>query len=69
MFVQFDIQGEKVVKRDTQCFSHHWTHGVPKKKNVVMISRTPEKFTTKQDGSTLKTLFIGVFLGEHEGKA
>ena len=46
-------EGEKVVKPDTQCSSHHWTHGVPKKKkSIVVILRDPEKFTTKQDGST-----------------
>ena len=61
-------EGEKVVELDTQCSSDQ-THGVPKKKkSIVVILRNPEKFTTKQDGSTLKTLFIGPILGGHMRK-
>ena len=44
-------------------------HEVPKKKNIVMSSRSPEKFTTKQVGSTFKMLFIGSILGGHRRKA
>ena len=77
MFVQFEIyidggiHRRRVVKPDTQCSSHHYQfHGVPKKKKkkIVMISRSPDKFTTIQIGSTLKTLFIGS-LGGHRRKA
>ena len=51
----------KVVKPDIQCFSHHWAHGILKKKknkSIVVISQNPHQFTIKQDGSTFKTLFI-----------
>ena len=44
-------------------------HGVLKKKkknNIVMILRGPEKFTSKQDRSTLRTLLLGFILGEHK---
>ena len=39
-----------------------------KKNSIVMISRTPEKFTTKQVGSTLKTLFVGTIFGRAQAK-
>ena len=40
-----------------------------KKKKSIVILRDPEKFSTRQDGSTLKTLLIGFILGEHKSKA
>ena len=39
------------------------------KKSIVMISRSPEKFTAKQDASTFKMLFLGSILGGHRRKA
>ena len=41
-------------------------HEVPKKKNILMISRNPEKSIAKQVGSPLKTLFIGSVLGGYK---
>ena len=40
-------EGDKVVKPDTQYSSHHETMVYGKKKNIVMISRSPEKVHNK----------------------
>ena len=55
--------------RHTSVLHTYWTHGVLKRKKSIAILRDPENFTAKQDGSTLKTLFIGFISGEHKRKA
>ena len=58
--------------RDTRytVFFTPLNHGVSKKKkSIVVILRNPEKFSTKHDGSTFKTLFMGSIMGEHKTKA
>ena len=58
-------EGEKVVKTRHTVFFTPLDHGVLKKKNnIVSFLRDPEKFTTKQDRSTLKTLLLGFIFGE-----
>ena len=60
-------EGEKVVKTRHTVFFTLLDHvGLMKKNNIVSFLRDREKFTAKQDRSTLKTLLLGFILGEHK---
>ena len=64
------MEGAAGLNIHTVFFTHHQTHGVPKmKNNIVITSRSAEKFTIKQSGNTLKTPFTRSTLGGHWRKA
>ena len=76
MFIHFDVHiqcwtivgGREGRETRHTVFFTPSNHEVPKKKKIVMSSRSPEKFTTNQVEVTFKMLFIGSILA-HRRKA